>query len=166
MSEKRIREILSTDFLCVETSCPLPEAINLLCDLNSKDSVPKTLVVFDRNQVFWGLITLECILENVRPPFMRHSREGETVTWNGLLTESCRNATGLRVEDVVDRTVPRLHPEDRVIKAVDLLLRTHHRELPVLEDGKIIGVLHAGDVILEIKAVIAHSSGKLEGFGS
>jgi|GEM_PF-5546093 len=154
MVEKRMREIMSEDFLTTAKSQTLPEAIKMLCSARGKRVVPRAIVVFDQNQSFWGLLTLECVLESVRPSFMKSSNQRGVVTWNGILLESCQKLAGLKVEDVADKEVPRLEPEDRLIKVIHLFLKTNRRELPVLEDDTVVGLVDVGRIIQEINELI------------
>ncbi len=159
MVEKRLGEIMSSKFVSVAAECPLTEAIELLC---RKNLVPRVLVVVDEKKSFRGLLTMECILESVRPTYMRSAGEKNVVTWNGLLLESCERVSALTAGQVADEDAPCLAAEDRLVRAIDVCLKTNRRELAVLDDGCLVGLIDMENVIWEIKNLVAMSQ-KQEG---
>ena len=153
---------MSAKFVSIETSVPLSDTIPILCNLCRKHSVPKALVVLDQDHFFWGLLTMECILETARPTYMRTSGEHYFVTWNGLLTESCQRLSSLTAGDVADRQVPKLGPDDRVVRAIDLCLKTGCREMPVLEDQRVVGLVSIHYLIQEVHNLLKMSGEQME----
>lgn len=53
----------------------------------------------------------------------------------------------LKVRDLMSKDVPMCTPSDRVSYAMSEMTRTKNRHLPVVEDGKLRGIVSLGDVV-------------------
>jgi CBS domain-containing protein len=65
---------------------------------------------------------------------------------SGLLHHGDR-LTDLRVREVMARSVPVCGPGDTIKQAMAQMTRTRNRHLPVVDDGKLCGLLSIGDVV-------------------
>lgn len=82
------------------------------------------------------------------------SSDGERVV--GIVSERdlvrglARHGTRLlemRVGEVMSRNVPLCSPEGSVKDVMATMTRTRHRHLPVVEDGRLCGIVSIGDVV-------------------
>ena len=55
----------------------------------------------------------------------------------------------------MDRVVPTLAPDTRILAAVDFLLQHRVTGAPVVEDGKIVGAITRFDLLRAVQAVSA-----------
>lgn len=54
---------------------------------------------------------------------------------------------GMRVAEVMSRNVPVCSPEGSVKEVMATMTRTRQRHLPVVEDGRLCGIVSIGDVV-------------------
>lgn len=54
---------------------------------------------------------------------------------------------GMRVSDVMSTVVPTCTPDTTIVDAMAEMTRSRHRHLPVLEGGRVRGVVSIGDVV-------------------
>jgi CBS domain-containing protein len=53
----------------------------------------------------------------------------------------------MRVGEIMSRDVPVCSPQDTITHVMAEMTRTRHRHLPVVEDGKLRGIVSIGDVV-------------------
>lgn len=82
------------------------------------------------------------------------SRDGERV--DGVVSERdvvrglSRHGAGMMemaVVAVMSRHCPTCGPDDSLPEVMDLMTRTRHRHLPVVDDGRLCGLVSIGDVV-------------------
>ncbi|MDP9071741.1 MAG: CBS domain-containing protein [Actinomycetota bacterium] len=66
----------------------------------------------------------------------------------------------MRVSEVMSKGTPTCHPDDNITGVMAQMTRTRNRHLPVLEDGRLRGIVSLGDVVkkrlddLELEAAV------------
>ena len=63
-----------------------------------------------------------------------------------------RSSKATSIRDLMSTTVSYVSPDDTMENCMALMTEQRHRHLPVLEDGKLVGIISIGDVV---KAVIS-----------
>ncbi len=53
----------------------------------------------------------------------------------------------MQVSDVMTRNVTTVKPDETVAKAMAMMTKLRHRHLPVMENGKLIGIVSIGDLV-------------------
>ena len=56
-------------------------------------------------------------------------------------------ASSMTVNDIMTREIVTIVPTDTIAKAMSLMTRRRVRHLPVIEDGKLVGIVSIGDVV-------------------
>ena len=56
----------------------------------------------------------------------------------------------LKIADVMTREVITVTPQHTVNKCMSVMTDNHFRHLPVLEDGKVVGIVSIGDVVKDL----------------
>jgi CBS domain-containing protein len=75
-----------------------------------------------------------------------------------------KSAAETRVQDVMTPDVVCVSPEQRIEDCMALMTEKHIRHLPVLEDGKVVGVISIGDVVKEVIAEQEFTIEQLENY--
>ena len=82
------------------------------------------------------------------------AQNGDTIV--GIVSErDCVNAvartgkfaSSMTVNDIMTREIVTIVPTDSIAKAMSLMTRHRVRHLPVIEDGKLAGIVSIGDVV-------------------
>lgn len=155
--EPRVRNLLTTDFETIGMEDTIHEAVDKLAELDRKcleqgTVGSKTLIVQDDDGLFQGLLTMLDILNAIEPPFLRDADHLVGIGWDGLFEEIVHQAENRAVkESMTDaEEIMAVGPEDRLIKVVELMVKHRLRRLPVLEEGKVIGVVRLYDIFHEV----------------
>ena len=86
--------------------------------------------------------------------------ERDVVRWLGREGASCLN---LPVADVMTAKVITCAPEDEVERIMERMTEGRFRHMPVMEDGKLAGVISIGDVVKYRMGQLEHETEALAG---
>lgn len=155
--EPRVRNLLTTDFETIGAEDTIHEAAAILAELDRKcldqgTVGAKTLIVQDQEGYFIGLLTMLDILAAIEPPFLRDADHLVGIGWDGLFAEIVHQAENHLVREAMTdaEEIIAVDPDDRLIKVVELMVKHRLRRLPVLEEGKVVGVIRLYHIFNEV----------------
>lgn len=123
-----IRTIMSTDVVSVSRHAPIEEVIELLVDRDIT-GIP----VVNEDGTLAGIVTEKDILS---------------------LLSDLRYACGT-VEQYMTRDVVAFDIDDDFIAICECLMKNHFRRVPILADGKLVGIVSRRDIIKYIASPLA-----------
>ena len=107
----------------------------------------RSVLVFDRDERFVGILRFPDLLKLVLPPFFTNLPY--TSYFTGMFLAQCKLIGIRRIADLLDEPVSVLE-DAPLIEAVHLMVIHHLVNLPVLRDGRLVGIIREKDIILEI----------------
>jgi len=136
---RKIREISKTGFVPLDKQASIQKAFEVF---NKGKEYKPILHVYDSHGNLEGIITREDILQEARK---RTSDQG--LTWNDLrkrpeLVPDAQVSDLLRTEDILC-----LHPDMDIKEGVDLMIQNKVNSLPVVEQGKLLGIIRLKDLL-------------------
>jgi CBS domain-containing protein len=120
----KIREIMSEDVICLSPDAPVAEAAKKM-----RDEHVGAIVVKDGDR-FAGILTDRDIAVRA----VAEGRDPKTTPVSAIHSQ---------------QDLATLRPDDDVDRAVHLMRRRSVRRAPVLENGKVIGIVSLGDLAVE-----------------
>jgi CBS-domain-containing membrane protein len=149
--ELTAKDIMTKDFDTIREDAPILDAVRKILSGKVRETGHKTvsLMVTDAFGSFVGMISMMDILYHVRPPFFDY-----TVDWEGV-TEAevpfyVDRFRGLVVGQVMSTLVPTASPNDMVLKLIDVMVKEKVRNLPVIQDSKVIGIVYLSEVFITL----------------
>ncbi|MDH6231861.1 CBS domain-containing protein [Mesorhizobium soli] len=139
----RTRDIMTTGALTVTPQILVADAAHLMLEHRVSG-----LPVVDQNGVLVGIVTERDFLR--RPEIGTAPRHAK---WVGLrlspdeLAEEYVRSRGRRVEEVMTRQVVTVEPDTPLDKVVALMIRDGVKRLPVVQDGKVVGIVSRADFL-------------------
>jgi len=125
------RNLMITKLITVRQDASIDDAIQLLV-ANKISGLP----VVDEQQALVGVLTQKDVLR--------------------LLTEHVSGEIGnVKVRDLMTSEVVSFSPDDSLIAICDTLLNKNFRRLPLVENGKLVGLIGRGDLIRYIQTLRA-----------
>lgn len=121
----------------------------------------QSLMVLDAQGQLAGMLTLFDIMEAIEPQYLHVERTYLAgITWEGLFEEAIDRAENRTVSEIM---TPRkefrvLSADDRVMKALELMVEENTPRLPVCEEGRMVGVIR----MYEIFQAVAREMSKTE----
>ncbi|MGA8141051.1 MAG: CBS domain-containing protein [Desulfobaccales bacterium] len=104
------------------------------------------IMVTDASRALVGMLSIYDIFLLLRPKHIRIREEMEDREVSGILEAACRNAQAVMVGDIMTTEVITITPETHLPLIIDIMIKKHVRRLPVLEDGKILGIVYISRV--------------------
>ncbi|MEN3039497.1 MAG: CBS domain-containing protein [Candidatus Kryptonium sp.] len=122
------------------------------------------LVVDDKNQLR-GVLSMIDLIKAVEPRFLKLSKPAGyqgliqddstlSILWEDLFLEECQKVAQKPIKEILMPIKATVTPNDSLTKAAFLLVSTDSRILPVIDDGKIIGVIRLVDIFKEITDIV------------
>lgn len=130
-------------------------AITLLKEAAAKGH--QCVLVMDEKRQPKGLLSRRVLLRTLEPQFVVTDRWALPVFWNGFFTDKCKEEAQKKVKEIM-RPINLLTVEanDPIIKAIHIMVSNHVGLLPVLETGKVVGVLRLHEIFQEIAGLVAN----------
>lgn len=129
------------------------DAIKLLRILSEDEKLEQgrsTPLVFDDDYNLIGIVRLTDLLQNVR--HLCDQKEG-----------SCDLGDAVRpIRDIVKPFPGHVSPTDSILKALDIMIDNSVTLVPVLQDGKLVGMLKLGDIFNSISAILFDAENPME----
>lgn len=154
--EKKVRELMQPieNYSIVQTEHTLREALQIMLkSFCTVEGLPctghRTVLVYDHSKPV-GILTFRAILETVEPQFLKVAYEVPAF-FEGLFSAQCRQEAKRKVQEVMfPLNKVQVHPLDTIVKAIHVMLKQRLGSLPVLENGKVIGMIRSGEIFNEI----------------
>lgn len=142
----RVRNLMTTNVLTVRTDTPVSDVARLMSD-HGVSGVP----VLDANDEIVGVITeSDLIVRNGRlemPVFLQILDAYVLLELPGHLRHRLQHMLGTNAEDVMTRDVHTIAPDAEVEDLVDLMVKHDANPVPVVEDGRIAGIISRSDLV-------------------
>jgi CBS domain-containing protein len=143
MVEQTARDIMETRFYALAPQMSISEAVGVFQRANQEQGRPVFgMMVTDPENRLVGMLSLYDILLLLRPKHIHIWGEMHDLEISGFLDEACRRAKALRVEDIMTTEVISVTPDTHLLMIIDIMIKKHIRRLPVLEGGKILGIVY------------------------
>jgi CBS domain-containing protein len=104
------------------------------------------MVVTDAAGRLVGMLSLYDILLLIRPKHIHIWGEIMDVDVSGILDEALRRARSMRVSDIMTTDLITITPDMHLLRIIDIMIKKHVRRLPVLEEGKMVGMVYLSRV--------------------
>ncbi len=124
----KIKDIMIRDVTSVLATCKLVDLISIL----SRRKITG-LPVVNNNQEVVGYISLHDIIDSILSEFIQ-------------LSKSLKEYSQRPIEEFMRKNIVTIDEDDNEVLASDLLIRNKIQRLPVLRDGKLMGIITLTDI--------------------
>ncbi|WML90155.1 CBS domain-containing protein [Thiothrix lacustris] len=144
----KVKDIMNTSVKTAKPNTPVRDLVEVMC-FNKISGMP---VVDDSNNVV-GVVSEKDVLRKMFPDISEVAKE-EGVPDFEKMEKGYSDALGLKASDLMSKLVASASPEMPLMKAVSIMCVQKIRRIPVVEGGKLVGIISLGDVH---KAIFANS---------
>jgi CBS domain-containing protein len=148
--EKRVWDVMDPNFETVTPETPLREACAILGNLNREKLGIIGLVVMRASGEFLGLLTTKEVLKYVIYLYNKSNREGKGEDWASHLSDQGKDGTLVTVNDVLVFHEVFARPNQSLFEAIRIMEENDLEVIPVVDGGKVIGVIQSADILGEI----------------
>jgi CBS domain-containing protein len=104
------------------------------------------MVVTDAAGQLLGMLSMYDILLLIRPKHIHIWGEIKDVDVSGILDAALTRARSMLVSDVMTTDLITITPDMHLLRIIDIMIKKHVRRLPVLEEGKLVGMVYLSRV--------------------
>jgi CBS domain-containing protein len=138
---------MSTRFHTLTPQTPVSEAVERFKQA-SKEEGRKIfgMMVTDDAGRLAGLISMYDILLFIRPKHTHIWGMMDDIDVTGIVDAACDRTKSILVGDIMTPEVVTVAPQTHILMILDIMIKKHIRRLPVLEEGKIRGIVYISDL--------------------
>ena len=150
------RRVMDTRFATLRPEMSISEAVSIF-QLASREQGQTIfgMMVTDEVGTLLGLLSIYDILLLLRPKHIHIWGEMEDLEVSGILESVCQRAKGVLVGDIMTSEVITITPDTHLLLIIDIMIKKHVRRLPVLEDGKVVGIVYLSGVFNQLLEKLA-----------
>ncbi|MFH1834374.1 MAG: CBS domain-containing protein [bacterium] len=149
MDELRVREIMQVEVVSVGTDTTVRE----LAELLAKHKISGVPVVDGQDRVLGMVSEADVIVQDADLHFPYYIPLLDSVIYLqgfGKFEERFRKAFGSKVTQIMSDEVIAISPDASVREAATLMADRNVNRLPVVEEGKLVGIVTRGDIVQAI----------------
>jgi len=140
-----VEDIMVREIFTVGPETPIREIARVLVD-NKISGVP----VVDQDGTMVGIISEKTILHKLHPGYDNLYQYGPSAYSYDAMEEAGVDVTNQTAKDIMISPVISVTPQAPIMRASALMIANRIRRLPVLDNGKLVGIISSGDVCYEI----------------
>lgn len=145
------RDVMTTDFYTVRPETPISEAVKGFKEAAlTRDRRAFGMMVFNENDELVGMLSMYDILVLMRPKHIHIWGEMDDIDISGFIHEILHRAKTIRVGDLMTTELITVTPDTNLLLIVDLMTRKHIRRIPVVEGGRVIGLVRISDLFFHL----------------
>jgi predicted transcriptional regulator len=136
-------------------------------DVEGRRSLPRVLLVFDEEHNLLGLVRRRDILKGLEPKFLKimpipHRKQLFNVDIDPNLVDLSSGKIGLGMRQEAEQSVSEImqpilatcNYDDHLAKVIYKMVNRNQSLIPVMKDGKVIGVIRSVDVFQEVAKLL------------
>ena len=141
------REVMDTRYSTLSPRMTIGEAFQVFQKAGKEHrQIVFGMVVTDAVGQLLGMLSMYDILLLIRPKHIHIWGEIKDVEVEGILDEALRRARSMLVSDIMTTELTTISPDMHLLRIIDIMIKKHVRRLPVLEDGKMVGMVYLSRV--------------------
>jgi CBS-domain-containing membrane protein len=145
------RDIMTTRFHTLTPEMPVDAAVRLLGQAGKNEGRRIFgLMVVDEAGRLVGMLSMYDILLFMRPKHTHIWGMMDDIDLEGIVNRACEKTRSIQVGDIMSTEVVTIPPQTHLMMILDLMIKKHIRRLPVVEEGKILGIVYISDLFFNI----------------
>jgi CBS domain-containing protein len=141
------REVMDRHYATLSPRMSIGEAVRVFQAAGQEhQQIVFGMVVTDAAGRLLGMLSMYDIFLLLRPKHIHIWGEIKDVDVSGILDEALRRAKFMLVEDIMTTDLITITPDTHLLQIIDIMIKKHVRRLPVLEEGKMVGMVYMSRV--------------------
>ena len=143
-----VKDVMLTQFDTIESDAPVEKAIQMILNGRVRETGHKTvsLMVLDEVQMFVGIITMADILYHLRPDFLNYGINGEEIAWSKQFNMALKLIKEKNINQIMSTNIVGASVDEHLMVVLDRMVKNKYQRLPVLENGRPIGIVYLSDI--------------------
>ncbi|PIE59023.1 MAG: CBS domain-containing protein [Desulfobulbus propionicus] len=146
------RDLMMKHFDTIHLDAPAKDAIRRILDAKIRPTGHKTvsLMVIDDAHRLVGTISMFYILYHLRPSFLNFGIDGDALSWQGELDQFIIAVKDKSVRQIMNQNFLSVPPNEPLMAIVDRMIKDRIRRVPVVDNGKLVGVVYFSDIFFHL----------------
>ncbi len=145
------RDIMTTRFHTLTPDTPVNEAVKLFKQANQEEGRKIFgMMVTDDDGHLIGMLSMYDILIYMRPKHTHIWGVMDDIDIAGIVDIACEKTKAILVGDIMTPDVVTITPRTHILMILDIMIKKHIRRLPVLEEGKIMGIVYISNLFYNL----------------
>ncbi len=145
------RDIMDTGFHTLSPETPISEAVGYFRQASREEGRRLFgMMVLDGDGNLVGMLSMYDILLFIRPKHVHIWGKMDDIDLSGIIDQGLEKARSIRVGDIMSQEIVTIGPDMHTFLILDIMIKQHIRRLPVVEDGKILGIVYISDLFYDI----------------
>lgn len=142
---------MTTRFHTLTPETPVNEAVKLFKQANQEEGRKIFgMMVTGNDGHLVGMISMYDILIFMRPKHIHIWGVMDDIDVAGIIDVACEKTKSILVGDIMTPDVITITPQTHIFMILDIMIKKHIRRLPVLEDGKIMGIVYISNLFYDL----------------
>lgn len=142
-----VQDLMRPTFLRLGAGHTLREALGILLDPQARREDPRVLIVLNADGSFAGILTPRDLLKALLPEGPTDTEVNQSVqVFEQSLIATLPDKLNAKVTEAMRRDVPTVASGQRLAKLIQILQENRLECVPVLDQGRVIGLVHLTDV--------------------
>lgn len=142
---------MTQHFLTLRPDMTIREAVQVFRQASELTGRPVFgLMVTDYREQLVGMLSMYDIFLLLRPKHIHIWGEMTDLDLSGMLAQACQQAGRTLVGDIMTTDVITIGPETHLLYIIDIMLKKHVRRIPVLDQGRILGIVYISRVFAHL----------------
>jgi CBS domain-containing protein len=137
----KVVELMGPKVVTVDRKRPLREILQLMLRYHLND-----ILIVDSGQRLAGIVTYADLCRKVLPTEKELMEHEEYLTTPQLMEDRFRDIASIPVDEIMTRDVITVSPDLEALKAGATMLAHRVKQLPVVRDDKVIGIITHTDI--------------------
>jgi len=137
----KVRELMSPAVVAVDPKKPLRNILELMLRRHLND-----VLVVDQEQRLAGIVTYSDLCRKILPTQKELMEHEEYMIAPESMEDRIADITHIPVGEVMTHRVITVTPDTEVLKAGALMIAHRVKQLPVVEDEKVVGIISHTDI--------------------
>lgn len=134
-------DVMTTHFRTLRPEMTIHQAVEVFEAATAESGVPVFgMVVVDEDDHLVGMLSMYDVLLLLRPKHVHLWGELREIDTTGVVTETLRRTKTVQVGDIMTTEVVTVGPDTHVFKVLDIMISRHIRRIPVVEEGRMLGM--------------------------
>jgi len=152
MADLRVRDVMTTSVVTVEDSSTLHDAtitfaVNGISGAPVVDDQGNLTGILSETDILSFVKTLQEEIHRKEPATSFLNVPFEDILKDEKLANVYRDISGKKVRDIMTKDAVTVSPDTSVMEAIDMMIKKDVNRVPVIERGKIVGIVTKGDII-------------------
>ena len=144
-------DIMTTDFHTLTPDMPVDAAVKVLLRAGqAEDRRIFGLMVVDAEDNLVGMLSMYDILLYMRPKHTHIWGMMDDIDLEGIVERACERTRSILVGDIMSTEMVTIGPRTHLMMILDVMIKKHIRRLPVVDAGRILGIVYISDLFFNI----------------